>query len=130
MEKYSILVKGIVQLEDKYLIVRKWYDDRVLEPYQWGFIDGVIEFGEAPKRAILRNVTEQTGLSVVIDRILYTWSFMTGEVFNVGISFLCRATMAEVLLSEDLVESKWVTKEELENFVDRKIIDDLEAAEL
>jgi 8-oxo-dGTP pyrophosphatase MutT (NUDIX family) len=130
MEKYRILVKGIIQLEDKYLIVRRWYDDRVLEPYQWGFIDGVLEFGEDPKKAILRNVTEQTGLSVVIDRILYTWSFMTGEVFNIGISFLCRTTMAEVLLSEELLESKWVTKEELENFVDRKILDDLETAEL
>ncbi len=130
MEKYRILVKGIIQLDEKYLIVRKWYDDRVLEPYQWGFIDGAIEFGEAPKKAILRNVTEQTGLSVVIDRILYTWSFMTGEVFNIGISFLCRATMAEVLLSEELVESKWVTKEELEHYVDRKILDDLESAEL
>ncbi len=130
MERYRILVKGIVQYEDKYLIVRRWYDDRVLEPFQWGFIDGVIEFTEAPEKAILRNVAEQTGLSVVIDRILYTWSFMTGEVFNIGISFLCRATMTEVLLSEDLVENKWVRKEELESFIDRKIIDDLEAAEL
>ena len=130
MEKYRIIVKGIIQLEEKYLIVRRWYDDRVLEPYQWGFIDGAIEFGEAPEKAILRNVTEQTGLSVVLDRILYTWSFMTGDVFNIGISFLCRATMAEVLLSEELVESKWVTKEELETFIDRKIIDDLEASEL
>ncbi len=130
MEKYRILVKGIVQLEEKYLIVRRWYDDRVLEPYQWGFIDGAIEFGEAPEKAILRNVTEQTGLSVVLDRILYTWSFMTGDVFNIGISFLCQTTMAEVLLSEELVESKWVTKEELENYIDRKILDDLETAEL
>ncbi len=130
MDKYRILVKGIIQLEDKYLIVRRWYDDRVLEPYQWGFIDGVIEFGEAPEKAILRTVAEQSGLSVVQDRMLYTWSFMTGDVFNIGISFLCRATMAEVLLSEELVESKWVKKEELENYIDRKIIEDLEAAEL
>ncbi len=130
MEKYRILVKGIVQYEDKYLIVRRWYDDRVLEPYQWGFIDGALEFGEAPDKAILRVVAEQTGLSVVLDRILYTWSFMTGEVFNIGISYLCRGTMTEVLLSEELVESKWVPKEELESYVDRKILEDLEAAEL
>lgn len=130
MEKYRILVKGIVQLEDKYLIVRRWFDDRVSEPYQWGFIDGNIEFGEAPEKAVLRNVAEQAGLSVVLDRILYTWSFMTGDVFNIGISYLCQTTMAEVLLSEELVESKWVTKEELETFIDHKILEDLEAAEL
>lgn len=130
MEKYRILVKGIVQYEDKYLIVRRWFDDRVLEPYQWGFIDGVIDFGEPPEKAILRNVTEQTGLSVVIEKILYTWSFMTGEVFNIGISYLCRGTMTDVQLSEELVDSNWVTKDELEKFIDGKIIEDIESAEL
>jgi 8-oxo-dGTP pyrophosphatase MutT (NUDIX family) len=130
MEKYRILVKGIVQLEDKYLIVRRWFDDNVSEPYQWGFIDGNIEFGEAPEKAVLRNIAEQTGLSVVLDRILYTWSFMTGDVFNIGITYLCQTTMAEVLLSEELVECKWVTKEELETYIDHKVLEDLEAAEL
>lgn len=130
MDKYRILVKGIVQFEDKYLIVRRWYDDRVSEPYQWGFVDGAIEFGEAPDKAILRSVAEQTGLSVILDRILYTWSFMTGDIFNIGISYLCQTTVPVVVLSEDLLESKWVTREELENYIDRKILNDIEAAEL
>ena len=43
MDRYRILVKGVVQYEDKYLVVRKWYDDRVSEPYQWEFIDGEID---------------------------------------------------------------------------------------
>lgn len=40
MNKYRILVKGIVQKGNRYLTVEKWYDDNIVEPYQWEFIDG------------------------------------------------------------------------------------------
>lgn len=129
MDKYRILVKGVVQFEDKYLTVCRWFDDRVSEPYQWGFIDGAIEFGEEPDKAVLRIITEQTGLSATIDRILYTWSFMTGDIFNIGISYLCRVTFDEVVLSEDLVDSRWLLKEELEGTIERRVLNDLEEAE-
>ncbi len=130
MEKYRILVKGIVQYEDKYLVVRRWFDDRLLEPYQWGFIDGTIDFGEAPDKAVLRCINEQTGLSATIERILYTWTFTTGETFNIGISYHCRVTFDEVVLSEELTESNWITKEELETYIDRRVLNDIESAEL
>ena len=130
MDKYRILVKGVVQKDDRLLVVKRWYDDRVLEPYQWGFIDGSIEFGEEPDKAVLRCIYEQTGLSATIERILYTWSFMTGDVFNIGISYLCRGTFEDIILSEDLVESNWILKEELENYIDRRILDDIEKAEI
>lgn len=130
MEKYKILVKGVVQYEDRYLVVRKWYDDRVLEPYQWGFIDGVIEFGEEPEKAVLRSIFEQTGLSSAVDRILYTWTFMTGDVFNIGISYLCRVTFDEVILSEELDDYHWIMKVEMENYLDSKVLHDIEEAEI
>ena len=50
MDKYRILVKGIVQCHGKYLVVEKWYDDRIFDPYQWEFLDGVMEFGENPEK--------------------------------------------------------------------------------
>ena len=129
MDKYRILVKGIVQYEDKYLTICRWFDDRVAEPYQWGFNDGTIDFGEAPDKAVLRIITEQTGLTASIDKILYTWTFITGEVFNIGISYLCRVSFDEIVLSEDLVDSRWVLKEELENIIDSRVLHDLEEAE-
>ena len=130
MEKYRILVKAIVQFEDKYLVVRRWFDDRLLEPYQWGFIDGEIDFGEAPDKAVLRCVNEQSGLSATIERILYTWTFRTGEVFNIGISYLCRVTFDEIILSEELTDANWIKREELEKYIERRVLNDIEAAEL
>jgi 8-oxo-dGTP pyrophosphatase MutT (NUDIX family) len=130
MDKYRILVKGIVQFDDKYLVVRKWYDDRVSEPYQWEFIDGAIEFKEEPDKAVLRIIYEQTGLSATIDKILYTWSFMTGDVFNIGISYLCRVSFDEIVLSEELVDSNWIMKFEMENYIDSRVLEDIEKSEL
>ena len=46
MNAYRILVKGIVKKDDRYLIVEKWYDDNIMDPYQWEFLDGEAEFGE------------------------------------------------------------------------------------
>ena len=130
MEKYRILVKGVVQYEDKYLVVSRWYDDRILEPYQWEFLDGEIEFGEEPDKAVLRIILEQTGLSATIDKLLYTWSFMTGDVFNIGISYLCRVAFDDVILSEELVDSRWIMKAEMEQYLSSKVLEDIEGAEL
>lgn len=129
MEKYNILVKGIIKYEDKYLVVKRWYDDRILEPFQWNFIDGGIDFGESPEKALFRHVAEQVGMTVTVDRILYTWSFTTGDVFNVGISYLCIATMDNVVLSEELLEHQWITREVFDSYIDKRILDDIERNE-
>lgn len=130
MKKYRILVKGIVKNEDKYLVVRKWYDDRIAEPYQWEFVDGVLEFGEIPDQSVIRHVLEQTGLSSTIDKILYTWTFQTGEVFNIGISYLCLTPLDSVILSEDLVEYQWIKREDFASYISRKVLADIERVEL
>lgn len=131
MDKYRILVKGIVKYTDKFLVVEKWYDDRIMEPYQWEFIDSQITFGETPDKAVVRIIAEQTGLAVEIDRILYTWSFMVGEVCNIGISYLCLSELDSVILSEELHDYKWITNEEIPEYIkNRAVLQDIGKAEL
>ncbi len=129
MGKYRILVKGIVQCEDKYLIVKKWYDDRISDPYQWEFLDGGVVFGESLDKAVLRNVMEMTGIDAYISKIMYTWSFMTGDVCNIGVAYLCMTAMDDVVLSEDLIEYKWITKEEFKDYImNKNVLHDIEKA--
>ncbi len=131
MEKYKIMVKGIVQYDDKYLLVKRWFDDNIGDPYQWEFIDGKLEFGEEPEKGVLRLIYENTGLSVHMNRILYTWSFMVGDVCNIGISYLCISTEDDVILSEELNDYKWVAKEDFANYIENKaVLADIEKAEL
>ena len=68
MGKFRILIKGIVRHNGRYLAVERWYDDRIFEPYQWEFVDGEMEFGETPDKAVERLVAEKVGLSVVLVR--------------------------------------------------------------
>lgn len=131
MQKYQIIVKGIVKYLDNFLVVQRWYNDRVQDPFQWGFLDGEINFGEEPDKAVQRVVFENTGLQVQIDRILYTWSFMKGDVFTIGISYLLLANSQEVILSEELNSYEWTTRDNLPKYIENtSIIQDIDKAEL
>lgn len=129
MNRYAIMVKGIVRYQDRYLLVERWYDDRIENPYQWEFVDGEIEFGEEPDKAVVRLIREQTGLETMIDRIVYTWSYIVGDVHHIGISYECMALSDEVFLSEELHDSRFVAKEEFRDYItNSKLLTDLEHA--
>lgn len=131
MESIRVMVKGIVRYEDQFLLVQRWYDDRIADPYQWEFIDGKLEQGEGPDAAVLRLIQENAGLNTVIEKILYTWQFMSGDVNNIGIAYECMASSDEVILSEELPGYRWVTKEELPEYITNQLIlDDLDRVEL
>ena len=133
MGKYRILVKGIVQKEDKFLIVEKWYDDNIAEPYQWEFIDGEAEFGESPDAAVVRVIHEKTGINTVVDCVLYTWTFMLGSECNLGLAYLCLTDQGDedIVLSEELNGAKWIEGTEFEEYIhNQKMLEDLEKAEL
>ena len=133
MNKYRILVKGIVQRDNKYLAVEKWYDDNIMKPCQWEFIDGEAEFGKSPDKAVVRTIQEQTGLITEVDRVLYTWTFMIGSECNLGLAYLCLTEQNEdeVVLSEELNDAKWIDYMDFEKYIhNKRMLEDLEKAEL
>lgn len=130
MEVCKLLVKGIVRSNDKFLIVAKWYDDNISDPYQWQFVDGEVEHGESPDAAVIRLIEEQTGIHAEVDKILYTWSFMVGDTHKVGIVYDCIAEQDTIMLSEDLNDAKWIDRDEFEKYIDNKnLLNDLKKVE-
>lgn len=122
MENCEVLVKGLVRNQNSYLVVAKWYDDCIADPYKWQFIDGAVEHGESPDAAVIRTIAEQTGITAEINRIIYTWSVMVGDIHKVGIAYECLGEMDPVILSEDLNEFKWITREEFEEYIENKLV--------
>ena len=55
MAKHRIVVKCVVNYGSDYLLLQKWYDDRIDDPYQWEFPEGEVEFGEEPERVSMKN---------------------------------------------------------------------------
>lgn len=126
MKKFGIKIKGIVKKDDKFLILKKWYDDRITEPYQWEFVDGDLEYGLSPDAYVIQLINSSTGLDAKIDHIPYTWSYELGDMQIVGIAYLCHVESDMVILSEDISDFKWVTASELLDYIENKgILNDL-----
>ena len=131
MERYRILVKGIVKKDDKFLVVKKWFDDNISEPYRWEFIDAEAEFGESPDIAVIRAIHEQTGITAIVDRILYTWTFVLGKECSLGLAYLCLTDEDDIILSEELNGAEWIEGMDFDKYINNKpMLEDLEKAEL
>ena len=129
MESVYLRVKGIIKKEGKYLLVKRWIDDRIPDPFVWEFVDAEVNFGEAPDEAVLRAIHDLLSVDGQIDRIVYTWSHIVGDSQCVGISYLCNideADEANIVLDEDYGEWEWVEREKFQEYIANKyVLDDL-----
>lgn len=66
MNNLYLRVKGIVKKDGKYLVLKRYIDDRIPDPFVWEFIDGEVVWGESPDEAIHRLTTEIIGVECVV----------------------------------------------------------------
>ena len=104
MKDTYVRVKGIVKRGDTYLLLKRWVDDRIPDPFVWEFIDAEVPHGEAPDETMLNAITELLSVTGKIEKIEYTWSQLLGETHCVGIAYICSIPEDEeatIVLSED-----------------------------
>ena len=133
MSNVFVRVKGIIKKNDKYLVLKRWMNDRIPDPFMWEFIDGEINIGEAPDDAVIRLVSENLGADAKIDRIVYTWSNMLGDTQCIGIAYLLRVDSDEsqFVLPEEFGDWEWIDRSEFEYYIEnRYVLQDLEGVEL
>ncbi len=122
MKDTRIIVKGIIKYGDEYLIVKKWYDDRITDPYQWEFIDGYAAIGESPDEVVAQLVSDKTMLTIKEQKILYTWTYQVGDTGYVGLAYLCEVESDIVILPEELQDHKWIKLEEFRDYIENPAI--------
>ena len=134
MKNTYLRVKGIIKKDDKYLIIKRWVDDHIPEPFVWEFIDAEVNHGEAPDDTVLRAISEQLSVEGRIEKIVYTWSNMLGDTQCVGIAYVCsikEEDESNIVLSEDFGEWMWVTREEIPYYIENQyVLKDLEGKKL
>jgi len=128
-----LYVKGIIKKDDKYLVIKRWVDDRIPDPFVWEFIDGEVSFGEAPDDSVLRLIRERLGVDGSIDKIIYTWSMVIGDTHCVGIAYLCSTDSDEsqFVLTEEFGNCDWIDRDKFEYYIENSyVMKDLKGVEL
>ncbi len=103
----GLAVKAFIVREGKLLLIRRRGND-VHRAGAWDFPGGRLEPGEDPFAGLLREVREETGLSVDIGDPLAVHHFkrQDNQVVTI-ISFLCKARSGRVVLSEEHTDFTW-----------------------
>ncbi len=129
-----VRVKGIIKRDDKYLLIKRWVDDRIPDPFVWEFIDTEVNHGEAPDDAVLRAINELLSIDGKIEKIEYTWSNMIADTHCIGIAYICSIPEEEehnIILPEEYGEYKWVKREEFEYYIENQfVLNDLKGQKL
>ena len=98
------------------VIVRR--GDEVLLVRQPGFpqfilVAGYLEAFESAEEAAVREVKEETGLDVAVERVLGTYSCRSIGKNMVFIVCVAHVTGGELALSDELVDARWFTLDAL-----------------
>lgn len=126
LNKIVVAVKGIIFEEGKVLTIKRATDDEI-GAETWEFPGGKIEFGEELEGALVREIQEEVGLVVTVEKLLYATTFKTDEERQVIVlGYLCRNSLKDkkVTLSKEHIEYQWATKEQVKKLLHPAIIAD------
>lgn len=121
-------VKALIVHEGKILMIHERVI-RDLNPVEIvDFPGGGIEFGEALKDALIREVKEEVGLDIKVGGIVGAWDFVLGEKDHnyekAGVHLVCIGYQCSLIgepkiditknpANEEIYDARWYTKEEL-----------------
>jgi mutator protein MutT len=106
-------VQAWIERDDTYLILR-----RNEEPLagEWDLPGGFVEMGESPTEAVVREVGEETGLTVAPIEVIgaFTSAYGDGGRHTVDIAYRCRIESGEFELdTAEKSDAAWVRLEEM-----------------
>lgn len=125
MPLHSVSVAGVVVREDGRILAIRRADNGTWEPP-----GGVLELDEQPEQGAAREVLEETGMRVEVERLTGVYKNMTRGV--VALVFRCRPTGGEETTSTESTAVEWLTRDEVETRMGEvyavRILDALDAA--
>lgn len=134
MKNTYLRVKGIIKKGETYLLLKRWVDDRIPDPFVWEFIDAEVSHGDSPNDTVLNAITELLSVSGKIEKVEYVWSQLLGETHCVGIAYICSIPEEEesnIVLTEDYGSYEWVKREDFPLYIENQyVLKDLEGKTL
>lgn len=122
--KQSLIVLGAVRDGQGRVLVAKRIDGSVPDAMgRWEFVGGKIQFGEDPEVALVREVQEESGLRVSIQRLLpkvftHVWDTEEGKLQVLLLTYECIIVSGQLTnshVADEIGELKFLTKEEIKD---------------
>ncbi|HWT73844.1 MAG TPA: NUDIX domain-containing protein [Mobilitalea sp.] len=124
--KIIVAMKAIILYNRKALIIQRSYGE-VSGSGTWEFAGGKLEFGEDLETGLRREIMEEVGLQVKIERLLYASTFQIKDNRQtVILNYLCHSLGNQVVLSEEHEKFIWADKKTMKKYLAKGILHDLE----
>lgn len=128
IHNFRTVVKALITNRGEILIGKK--EEREGHPIsgEWHILGGHLEHGEQVEEVIKREVEEETGLEVDVHQAVdvMTFSWGDGDKDSLQIVFHCVAKNRGEEALDDLEEVKWVSPDEITEYVHSEEADRLE----
>ena len=106
--KHSVSVAGIVVRDDDHVLVIRRDDNG-----QWEAPGGVLELDESFEDGVRREVLEETGLTVKVQRLTGVYKNLTHGI--VALVYRCRPADGDTHPTAEAREVRWMTREEVQS---------------
>ena len=111
---FQVFAAAVILDEDRNILLVKSTYNRF---HPWGLPGGGLEYGEHPEEAIIREVWEETGLRVCVEKLLL---INTLRPDRVGMYYLCKITGGTFYPSDEVSEFAYFS---LDNLPDVRTFD-------
>ena len=116
--------KSIIIFNKKVLLIQRSKNAGGGE-YDWEIPGGSLKFGEDLLVGLCREIKEETGLSVRVDRLLYAMTALISPQRQiVGLTYLSYADADKITLSHEHIDYLWATRKQLVEMINKPMLND------
>lgn len=115
--EYILITKLVVVDDAGRILTMRRSEDAPRRPWTWDFPGGIVEYGEQPLKAVVREAQEESGLNFAESdiKILSVVTHPRGDEYGALVFYSARHTREDIRLSYEHDSYKWVTSEEFQD---------------
>jgi len=95
---FQVFAAAVIFNEDKKILLVKMTYQQV---HPWGLPGGSLEYGETPEAGVVREVHEETGLEIAVEKLLLVKTWTPDKV---GLYYLCKIKAGNFQPSDEVSE--------------------------
>lgn len=90
MKGNRIIVHTLISVNDKYLVTKRAKEETTFPEY-WDIPGGLVELGELPRDAVIRETMEEVGLNIIPTKVIHEDSNLDKEkdLIFIRLVYLC-----------------------------------------